>query len=96
VGYLDAASAEPLHPAARSALLSALDEGWADPARRYGAGRRNRLRLDAARSAIAEVLGTRPDELSFTASGTQAVQLGLLGAEGFTAREAEDDYNHSD
>ncbi|HKE52033.1 MAG TPA: cysteine desulfurase family protein [Actinomycetes bacterium] len=82
MGYLDAASAEPLHPAARSALLSALDEGWADPARRYGAGRRNRLRLDAARSAIAEVLGTRPDELSFPASGTQAVQLGLLGAAG--------------
>ena len=80
MGYLDAASAEPLHPAARAALLSALDEGWADPARRYGAGRRNRLRLDAARSAVAGVLGVRADELSFTASGTAAVQLGLLGA----------------
>jgi len=80
VGYLDAASAEPLHPAARSALLSALDEGWVDPARRYGAGRRNRLRLDAARSAVAEVLGARADELSFTGSGTAAVQIGLLGA----------------
>lgn len=80
MGYLDAASAEPLHPAARSALLTALDEGWADPARRYGAGRRNRLRLDAARSAVAGVLGARADELSFTASGTAAVQLGLLGA----------------
>jgi len=80
VGYLDAASAEPLHPAAREALLVALDEGWADPARRYAAGRRNRLRLDAARAGIAEVIGARPDELSFPASGTAAVQLGLLGA----------------
>ena len=80
MGYLDAASAEPLHPAAHSTLLSALGEGWADPSRRYGAGRRNRLRLDAARSAVAGVLGARADELSFTASGTAAVQLGLLGA----------------
>ncbi|MCI0686365.1 MAG: aminotransferase class V-fold PLP-dependent enzyme [Sporichthyaceae bacterium] len=78
--YLDAASAEPLHPAARNALLTALDEGWADPARRYAAGRRSRLRLDAARAALAESVGVRADELSFPASGTAAVQLGLLGA----------------
>ena len=28
--YLDTASAEPLHPAAREVLLAALDSGWAD------------------------------------------------------------------
>ncbi|MDX6273891.1 MAG: hypothetical protein QOJ92_1101, partial [Frankiales bacterium] len=27
--YLDAATAAPLHPAARAALLAAHDEGWA-------------------------------------------------------------------
>src|SRR6266852_3567901 len=43
VAYLDAASSEPLHPAARAALLTALDDGWADPARLYGDGRRARL-----------------------------------------------------
>ena len=32
-GYLDAASSEPLHPAAREVLLSALDSGFADPLR---------------------------------------------------------------
>lgn len=79
MAYFDAASAEPLHPAARSALLSALDEGWADPARQYHDGRRARLLLDAARETVATVLGARPDEVSFTASGTQAAQLALLG-----------------
>jgi cysteine desulfurase len=29
--HLDAASGVPLHPAAREAMLSALDDGWADP-----------------------------------------------------------------
>jgi cysteine desulfurase len=79
-GYLDAASAEPLHPSAREALLGALDDGWADPARLHREGRRARLLLDQARESVAAELGGRPDELSFTTSGTQAVQLAVLGA----------------
>ncbi|WP_316521686.1 cysteine desulfurase/sulfurtransferase TusA family protein [Kitasatospora brasiliensis] len=78
--YFDAASTAPLHPVARQALTAALDEGWADPARLYRSGRQARMLLDAARETVAAVLGCRPDEVSFTASGTQAVQLGLLGA----------------
>ncbi len=79
VAYLDAASTEPLHPAARAALFSALDEGWADPARLYRDGRRARLLLDQARERVASILGCRADELSFTSSGTLAVQLAVLG-----------------
>ncbi len=79
-GYLDAAAGLPLHPAARSALLAALDEGWADPAKLYGAGRRARMLLDGAREAVAAVLGARPDEVSFAPSGTLAASLGVLGA----------------
>ena len=78
-GYLDAASAAPLHPAAREALLAVLDQGWADPARRYHLARRARILLDAARETVAAALGARPDEVSFTTSGTQAVALGLAG-----------------
>ncbi|MFD0025091.1 cysteine desulfurase/sulfurtransferase TusA family protein [Streptomyces sp. NPDC058382] len=78
--YFDAASAAPLHPVARQALLAALDEGWADPARLYREGRRARLLLDAAREAAAEAVGCRPDELTFTSSGTRAVHSGISGA----------------
>ncbi|OKJ70767.1 cysteine desulfurase/sulfurtransferase TusA family protein [Streptomyces sp. CB02460] len=78
--YFDAASAAPLHPVARQALLAALDEGWADPARLYREGRRARLLLDAAREAAAEGVGCRPDELTFTSSGTRAVHSGISGA----------------
>src|SRR5580692_9596281 len=80
VAYFDAASAEPLHPAGRDALLAALDDGWADPARLHREGRRARLLLDQARESVAAELGCRPDELSFTTSGTQAVHLAVLGA----------------
>jgi cysteine desulfurase len=77
--YLDAAAGLPLHPAATTALQAAYEDGWADPAKLYGPARRSRLLLDGARAAIAEVLGARPDEVTFCASGTQAAQLAVLG-----------------
>ncbi|WP_323378570.1 cysteine desulfurase/sulfurtransferase TusA family protein [Streptomyces smaragdinus] len=79
MSYFDAASSAPLHPVARQALLAALDEGWADPARLYREGRRARLLLDAARETAAEAVGCRPDELSFTPSGTVALHRGVAG-----------------
>jgi cysteine desulfurase len=78
-GYLDAVSTEPLHPAALKALLAALDAGLGDPLRLHRAGRNARLLLDNAREVTARLLGARPDELSFTGSGTSAVHLGVLG-----------------
>jgi cysteine desulfurase len=80
VSYFDMASAAPLHPVARQALLAALDEGWADPARLYREGRRARLLLDAARETAAAAVGCRPDELVFTPSGTLALHSGVTGA----------------
>jgi cysteine desulfurase len=77
--YLDAASSEPLHPAAREALLAALDQGYADPRRLHRAARSARLLLENARAVVAECLGVHPDEVSFTGSGTEAVHRGLLG-----------------
>ncbi|KQV72905.1 aminotransferase V [Nocardioides sp. Root122] len=78
-GDLDSASSAPLHPAARDVLLAALDRGYADPRRLHRPGREARLLLDNAREATADALGVRPDEVTFTPSGTHAVHLGLLG-----------------
>jgi cysteine desulfurase len=78
-GYLDAASSEPLHPAAREVLGAALERGYADPRRLHGPGRDARLLLDNARAVVAEALGVRRDEVTFTSSGTDAVHRGLLG-----------------
>lgn len=78
-GYLDTASAEPLHPAARETLVAALERGFADPRRLHRAGREARLLLDNARAVVAECLGVHADEVGFTSSGTDAVHRGLLG-----------------
>jgi cysteine desulfurase len=77
--YFDSAAAAPLHPVARQALLAALEDGWADPGKLYAQARRARQLLDAARAAVADSLGVRPDELSFTPSGTVAAHAAVLG-----------------
>jgi cysteine desulfurase len=77
--YLDTASSEPLHPAARETLLAALEHGYADPRRLHGPARNARLLLDNARDAIAGSLGVRREEVILTSSGSRAVQRGLLG-----------------
>lgn len=77
--FLDAASGAPLHPVARQALLAALDDGWADPARLYSQARRARQLLDAAREAVADAIGARPDEVDFAANATQALHAAVLG-----------------
>jgi cysteine desulfurase len=77
--HLDSASGLPLHPLAREALLAALEDGWADPARLYSTGRRARQLLDGAREAVATALGARPDELTFTPNGTTALYDGIRG-----------------
>lgn len=77
--YLDAASGEPLHPAAQAMLERARPLAYADPRRLHQPGRRARLVLDNARASLAETLGVAPAEVTFTPSGTHAVHLGLLG-----------------
>ncbi|MDQ1730012.1 MAG: cysteine desulfurase [Pseudonocardiales bacterium] len=77
--YLDAAAGLPLHPVAVQAWLAAGDDGWADPSKLTGPGRRSAVLLDAARQSMAESLGVRADEVSFMPSGTHALQAGVLG-----------------
>jgi len=45
--------------------------------------------LDNARAVVAECLGVRPDEVTFTPSGTHAVHLGVLGLLAGRARQGD-------
>ena len=79
VTYLDAAVVAPVNPVARQALISAIDEGWADPRRLHSQGRQARLLLENARAAIAAELGARIEEVTFTGSYESAVDAAVLG-----------------
>jgi cysteine desulfurase len=76
--YLDAASATPLLPTAREALVSALDS-FGDPLNIHGPGREARRLIEDARAAVAAAIRAQPDELVFTSGGTESVALAIWG-----------------
>ncbi len=78
-GWFDAASGLPWHPVTLEAMQAAAADGWADPARLPGPGRRSAVLLNAARETVAAELGVQPDEVVFTGSGAQALQVAVLG-----------------
>jgi len=81
VTYLDANASERLRPAARRAMLAALD-GPGNPASVHAAGRAARRTLEDAREVIAARFGGRPAGLVFTSGGTEADALAVHGLGG--------------
>lgn len=78
-GYLDAVAGQPLLPVARTAWLTAVDQGWSDPARLHHEGRRAGLLLDAARASMAATLGIPSDGVFLTSSGPTAAATAIAG-----------------
>ncbi|HQU00825.1 MAG TPA: aminotransferase class V-fold PLP-dependent enzyme [Acetobacteraceae bacterium] len=79
--YLDANASEPLHPAARAAMLAALEQPG-NPASIHGAGRAARRVLESARESLAARFHAAPGDLIFTSGATEADALAIhaLGA----------------
>ncbi|MDO9708094.1 cysteine desulfurase family protein [Paracraurococcus lichenis] len=76
--YLDANATEPLRPAARAAVITALEAGG-NPSSVHADGRAARRRLEEAREAVAARFGARPGDLVFTAGGTEANAIAVRG-----------------
>ena len=76
--YLDDAGFAPLLPAVVHAAAAAHVEGNASSP--HAEGRAARARLDALRDAVAGATGRERTEVTFVASGTEAVNLAVFGA----------------
>jgi len=76
--YLDAASGISTVPAAREAIVAALD-AVGDPLRITAPGRQARGLLERARAAIADAIGAHPDEIVFTSGATESLALAMEG-----------------
>ena len=76
--YLDWNATAPLVPAARAAMLAALDlVGNASSV--HAEGRRARRLIEDAREQVAALVGARPSEVVFTSGGTEANNTLLAG-----------------
>lgn len=76
--YLDHAASSVLVPQAKEAMAGAWDT-TGNPHSLHASGRTARRLLEEAREDIADALGAAPGEIVFTASGTEANNLALLG-----------------
>lgn len=76
--YLDWAASAPIHPAARAAAIHAL-ETLGNPSSAHAEGRAARHLLEEAREKVAALVGCSPREVIFTASGTEANALAVIG-----------------
>jgi cysteine desulfurase len=76
--YLDHNATSPLRPAAKAAMLAALNT-TGNPSSVHGEGRAARKLLDDAREAIAGALGAIAPMVVFTSGGSEANNLALRG-----------------
>lgn len=82
---LDANAGAPLRPEVARHLARAFEETAGNPSSVHQLGRQARKRLDAARDAVARILGaSSPREVIFTGSGSEAAALAIIG--GWMAR----------
>ena len=77
--YLDHAASTPMRPEAIEAMLPFLADHPGNPSGSHGGARVAKTALETARETVAEVLGARPNEIVFTAGGTEADNLAVKG-----------------
>ncbi|WP_172123175.1 aminotransferase class V-fold PLP-dependent enzyme [Devosia sp. 919] len=76
--YLDHAAAAPLLPAARDALVAALELAG-NPSSVHGHGRKLRNLIEAARDQVARLAGAERRQVVFTGSATEAITQAIVG-----------------
>src|SRR5437764_2737978 len=74
--YLDWNATAPLRPAAREAMIAALDRRG-NPSSIHAEGRAARHLVEEARERVASLVGAKPSNVIFTSGGTEANRLAL-------------------
>jgi cysteine desulfurase len=77
--YFDNSATTPLDPRVTKAMEPYLDGIFGNPSSLHWAGREARAAIDQARRQVADLFSAQPGEIVFTASGTEADNLALIG-----------------
>ena len=78
--YLDHAATTPLDPRVKAAMEPYWSEVYGNPSALYGQGRLAKEAIDRSREMVAGILHAKPDEIIFTAGGTEADNIAIFGA----------------
>lgn len=77
--YFDHSATTPLDPRVLDAMAPYLGGAYGNPSSLHEEGRIARTAIDKARAQVAALIGAEPKEIVFTASGTEADNLALIG-----------------
>ncbi len=77
--YLDHAATTYLLPEVERAMQPFWREKFGNPSSLYAQGREAKKAIDSARAQIAAILNCRPDEIVFTAGGTESINTAIIG-----------------
>jgi len=77
--YFDHAAATPMHPGVVEAMLPYLQEQFGNPLSLHSFGEGPREAVEEARAKVADLIGAKPDEIYFTASGSEANNMAVKG-----------------
>lgn len=77
--FLDYASTTPLDPKVFREMKPYLSERFENPSSLYEEGMSAKRAIENARKEIADLVHARPQEIIFTGSGTESINLAILG-----------------
>jgi len=79
VSYLDAAATTPVRREVLEAMWPYLTASYGNPSSHHEVGEAAARGLEAARRAVADILGARPAEITFTSGGTEGANTAIKG-----------------
>lgn len=77
--YLDNNATTALHPEALEEMMPFLREHFGNPSSLHEHGQKARAAIDKARIKVADLIGANPDEIIFTASGSESNNTAISG-----------------
>lgn len=77
--YFDHSATTPIDPRVADAMHPAMEELYGNPSSLHEVGRKAHEVIEQARQQVANLLSAAPDEVFFTASGTEADNMALVG-----------------
>jgi cysteine desulfurase len=77
--YFDYAATTPIHPKVVEAMLPYLQEQFGNPLSLHSFGEGPREAVEEARVKVADLIGAKPNEIYFTASGSEANNMAVKG-----------------
>src|SRR3972149_11040680 len=77
--YMDNASGTPVHPEVVEAMVPFLKEGFGNPSNLHQFGRITSDAIEGARGQVASLVNAKPNEITFTSSGTESNNFAIKG-----------------